>query len=554
MHSKYNSRISHITVLAVILLYLPGTLGAATVNELIAEKGAIFPYILDTVTPIPETPDPIVFVDKDGWTLIAEDTTDHSFQGDTIILNDRILIIVRKNGSTVDIYSLLDNGPAFRARLTPATEADSPPTIDMIRIVENTPGAVEIAVGFAVERIIETFAFRLTPASSIVEIICMENTDSISIRNDSEYVVIPNFFADDMVFGGSAVETNSVFLPAEQFLLALGASGDSIVTAVWDSPAYTAKAIFSDQTPQSCPNSLELDLKESAKIWLAFLETPGIWSTRSSPEGDSGQKAAPSAPFPAKWRINLLKENGFAISQTCETEFPSTAEQDSFLLYPIDRTKDTPITQFCPVDILRNTLGVGPCQYVLDSEKIAVEDYPTPDRVADWIGNLFSKNRQSRYAEQIQKKCTDMLTLLSETRSRIDGYRACAKEIAELCKTTEQQNPNMAQSLRKIQMTIETMESDISRRSADSVGQESMETLCSQILTLVAKPDSAAEMSAICSKMRSIGAVDDYALSKCRMSFRWMDCLCRMGMEQAPDHLKIYQEIQNIMRNFLARE
>ena len=38
------------------------------------------------------------------------------------------------------------------------------------------------------------------------------------------------------------------------------------------------------------------------------------------------------------------------------------------LVYPSDRKKDTPLATFTPVDIVRNTLGVGPCEYVLDRE------------------------------------------------------------------------------------------------------------------------------------------------------------------------------------------
>ena len=555
MLSKYVCPLRSIILLAVVLTSFPDSAEAATVNELIAEKGAIFPYILDTVTPIPEFPSPDILIDKDGWFLVPEGVTECSFRGDTIILNDRILIRIRKNGSESDIYSLLESGPAFRARVTPTSTTGSPAVIDSIRIVENNPGAVEIATDFVAEQHTNTFALRLTPASSIVELIGMENVNSISIRNNWEYVVVPNFFADDMVFRGSPMGTNWVFLPAEQFLLAMADGGDSILMTVWDSPGRTAKAVFSGEPPQSHPEALELGMKASAKIWLAFLESPGIWSARSSPHENSKQDSARfSPPFPGKWRVNLLKDGGFATSCTNESGVCSMSPHGSFLLYPIDRTKDTPITQFCPVDILRNALGVGPCQYVLDSEQIAVEDYPTPDRVADWVESLAAKNRQSRYAEQIRDTCTDMLALLSETRSRTDTYRRSAREIASLCKTAEQQNPDTAQLLQRIRMTMETMESDIARRTADSAGQESMETLCARISTLIAKPDSGAEISAVCSKIRSIGAVGDYTLSKCRMSFRWVDCLCRMGMEQTPDHSESYREIQSTLHQFLVNE
>ena len=38
------------------------------------------------------------------------------------------------------------------------------------------------------------------------------------------------------------------------------------------------------------------------------------------------------------------------------------------LIYPLTRLSETPIDRYTPVDIVRNTLGVGPCQYLLDVE------------------------------------------------------------------------------------------------------------------------------------------------------------------------------------------
>jgi len=65
MLSKYVCPLRSIILLAVVLTSFPDSAEAATVNELIAEKGAIFPYILDTVTPIPESPSPDILIDKD---------------------------------------------------------------------------------------------------------------------------------------------------------------------------------------------------------------------------------------------------------------------------------------------------------------------------------------------------------------------------------------------------------------------------------------------------------------------------------------------------------
>src|SRR6202041_3223821 len=38
------------------------------------------------------------------------------------------------------------------------------------------------------------------------------------------------------------------------------------------------------------------------------------------------------------------------------------------VVYPINRVKETPLDAYTVVDVMRNTLGVGPCEHILDLE------------------------------------------------------------------------------------------------------------------------------------------------------------------------------------------
>src|SRR5262249_25874906 len=42
--------------------------------------------------------------------------------------------------------------------------------------------------------------------------------------------------------------------------------------------------------------------------------------------------------------------------------------EGTMVLYPINRVAKTPIDAFTVVDVMRSTLGVGPCQHILDVE------------------------------------------------------------------------------------------------------------------------------------------------------------------------------------------
>ena len=69
-------------------------------------------------------------------------------------------------------------------------------------------------------------------------------------------------------------------------------------------------------------------------------------------------------PFEAKWRVDRLAAGPWTVS----TALPEAPLEAPAIVYPLDRNARTPLVAFCPVDVLRSTLGLGPCQYVLQTE------------------------------------------------------------------------------------------------------------------------------------------------------------------------------------------
>lgn len=70
---------------------------------------------------------------------------------------------------------------------------------------------------------------------------------------------------------------------------------------------------------------------------------------------------------------------------------------DRAVIYPIDRQEKTPVEVLTPVDIMRETLGQGPCEYVLDLEGLqsrrtsGQEDYKLVDvaTCTIWLRHIF---------------------------------------------------------------------------------------------------------------------------------------------------------------------
>ncbi len=105
------------------------------------------------------------------------------------------------------------------------------------------------------------------------------------------------------------------------------------------------------------------------------------------------------------------------------------------LVYAMDRSQATPLTTFTPIDILRGTLGVGPCQYILQTEGLASDANPTPDNVMTWIEKQFSRKKEKKAADEIRQRLAQMVEHIGQADARIDQYGRMFAEVEGLCDT-----------------------------------------------------------------------------------------------------------------------
>src|SRR5262249_20881953 len=138
-------------------------------------------------------------------------------------------------------------------------------------------------------------------------------------------------------------------------------------------------------------------------IWLGFLESPGLWHAQAANASDLWKP-----PFPAKWRSSFVREKNEADSwdfdRGPEAGQTRAKHEGPLLTYLIDRTPATPLTASCPTDVMRNTLGVGPCQYILACEGMGAEGDPTPNSVMGWVEKQFQQKKQRKAADDIKER------------------------------------------------------------------------------------------------------------------------------------------------------
>ena len=553
------------------------------------QPGTPFAYLFDTGAP---SPDPLPLrslAAKTGWSLVPEDTTEHRFQGDAVLLNDKLTIVLRANGPGAEVYSQTPTGLRPRAVITASpTAATSVTGISSVRVIENNPGAVMVDAAFETTPGAApcSAAYRLTTGQGILEMCAGRQAERLFVWCKTRHVVVPSFFGDDMVFSPATCDLPRFGLPTESFLLNLIEGGDAMVMCVWRSHRQEAHAILTGQGDRRAIRGCEIQGGKDKNLWIAFLEQPGIWHERSisAEETNAPIVLEWKRPFDAKWRADLPPSHYVAQSWEFRGEekpeealpgrrgddsdshcpcwfnedralvrLPADAGRGPILVYPIDRSPATPLTVFCPVDVLRNTLGVGPCQYVLQTEGLASDADPTPDNVMDWVQKQFVKKREVESAGEIKERLRAMTDHVAQVQARIDQYVALVRELQTLC-AAQADNEGVRDAIRTLTRILDEMEGTIAAGRETPDPRARAAELAGEIAGSIGKADALTGFERLGRQVRRIGADQDRTLSRCRMAVRWLKQQARMSAIRSPGTAELAGEIQARVERFLKHD
>ena len=244
---------------------------------------------------------------KSGWTPIAKDAS--VVAGDAVLGNGRVLVVARKGADGVELYSLGSGSPIFRAKLVPTPAG----AIDKIAVSENGRSTVAIDVTTKVG----TTQIRLKKGEHFVETRALAGTTALRVECPSRFAVLPDFFADDILFDAKKVPVDRVELPSENFVLHFTGKQDAIVMNVFENRDQDVRVNLAGKGDARAIASSEIDFgKAGSKIWVAVLEGPGIWHSTDLGRADA-KKVIPlgwKMPFVAQWRADFTRHDGLTDS------------------------------------------------------------------------------------------------------------------------------------------------------------------------------------------------------------------------------------------------
>jgi len=450
---------------------------------------------------------PEALSERKGWTPIAQDRTPASFQGDVVVANGRFQAVFRKQSNAVEVHSG-GEGAASRFRAVLQAADGSAARLSALALVENGKSRACLEA-----------TYKTAKGTPISARFCIKKGDvgleadpgagaaGLRVECPGRFVVLPDFFADDIRIDAVKTAPSMVEVPSENFVLHPAIDGNAIVMAVFENRDQDVRLTLAGEGPQRVVTGSEIRFGKGRKIWVSLLETPQIW--RVLPQLGNVQKPAATdwkVPFRAQWRADFASDDAIASFTLllqdpkgsdyvkpsftgdvhsggapekvaadrvqkgyypCWTDLAgnvtvmplSRGMQAPLTFYPLNRTADTPADAFTVVDVARNCLGAGPCDYILDLEghKDQYKGRATCG-VRHILNDIYSKNQQKQRHDDVEKCLKDGLTFVTHIRSRVALYQEFGQKLREYLAGQRKAHPDLEAPIAELGKILDQMD------------------------------------------------------------------------------------------------
>jgi hypothetical protein len=570
--------------------------------------------VYDTGKPSAEA---LAFGNND-WTAIPQDKTADAFKGDAVISNGRVTAVLRKQDSALEVYGVKTDGAVSRFRLRLLTAQGEPAAkLERASLTENSKAGVTLEATFKTAKgSVAAGKFRLKRGEVAIQTEPGAGAAKLRVECPGRYVVLPDFFADDITLDAAKLPLASLELPSENFVMHLTGKGDAIAMCVFENRQQDVKVTLSGDGDKRIVTGSEIGF-EGKKVWVALMEAPGIWHTKDVRAADAG-KTVPldwKMPFPAAWRVDFSRTDGLTDSwemllqdkkegdyrkpswlgsgdERIESNrkrwntvlgsypYPCWSDQDgqgflqplkkkgvleiqgTALVYPINRVMQTPLDAYAVVDIMRNTLGVGPCEHILDIEgqKSEYKGRATCS-VRDTLTPIYTSKQQKEQRAKVDKTLDEGLAFVKHIRGRIERYVEFGHKMRAYLAEQKKAHPESSKFIDEIDGICREIDARLAARRDEIKTPEYVAQMNADFRKNVLDdtgPDALKNCKAYAKALVEIGGSQDELAGECRWVVKSMRQVAgiRMAMDPrvAPIAMEIRARTQEALRNPAGHE
>ena len=227
-------------------------------------------------------------------------------------------------------------------------------------------------------------------------------------------------------------------------------------------------------------------------------------------------------------------------------------EAPSDIIYPFDRVKiapfRTPIESLTVVDLVRMTLGVGPCQYILDLEGQKRNSRGVATCYGrDVINAIFQQGTQLQHRDVIEEHLAATVAFVRNVRERIDAYMTFGHEMRAYLQEQKRLDPRHAEFFDELLAVTKRLDQffEASREHirTPQYAEDCAESFRKNLLTYTGK-DAFQKCAAQMGVFTSIGGAQDGLVASCRMIVKMLRQRSGIAMAADPDLRKIATEVR----------
>ncbi len=472
----------------------------------------------DTGRPSATALAPAALAGANAWTALPAGQTADAFKGDAVLSNGRLVAVLRQRDAAVEVHAVKPGGAVARLHLRLLTTGgERADRLERVALVENTKRSACLEATFRTARGARVAGrFRLQRGDVSVQVEPRAGAGKLRVECPGRFLILPDFFADDITLDATQLSQDAVELPSDNFVLHPTAGGDALALCVFENRQQDVTVTLAGAGDRRIVTGSEIGF-EGKKVWVAVLEAPHIWHARALTTADTGAVVplAWQMPFPAAWRVDFTRTNHLTDSwemllwekkgggyvkpswlgggedrlgpdrrrwNTVLGTYPYPCWSDAdghgyvqplrgrvlqfvgpALVYPINRVRQTPLDAYTVVDVMRNTLGVGPCEHILDLEGQKAEYRGRATcGVRDKLTPIYAQGRQKQQRAEVDRTLDEGLTFVKHIRSRITRYVDFGHKMHAYLAGQKKEHPELADLLDD----LDTLTQEIDRRLA----------------------------------------------------------------------------------------
>ena len=555
--------------------------------------------LFDTKRPVggPLAPDAPARLDR--WTQVAEGGVGHEFAGDAVLLNNRLAVALRKGAAGAELYSVGLDGLKLRAVLAPLTSGPGT-KLSSWELRANGPESVAVTLGFrGADGADLSLACELKAGQLFVKTDPGPGVEALRIEAPCRFGVLPDFFADDIVLDATTVAADRAELPSENFFLHMLPDRNAMVMAVWTSRGEDMHVELAGAGAQRTVRASEIPYGKDGSVYVAVLEGRRLWHAYQVASRDAGRviRLNWKAPFTAHWRVDWTRDDKLTDSWEMAVgkpgggyrkpsfagyegslpasrrrwttvlgtfSYPCWIDSDGqaylqpldsvlqfagpALIYPINRVRETPLDVYTVTDVVRDALGVGPCEYILD-----LEGQKTTRRgratcaTRDRLDAIYAKGEQKQRQAEIEQALDAVIVFIKDIRSRIEHYVEFGREMRAYLAEQEAARPELAGPIGELTRLAEAIDMHVAARRHKIKTPAEAEELANQFRQSVLGdegPGALERCKGFTQAWVEIGGNQDQLVGECRLAVKVLRQRAGLIMAEDPRMAEISREVR----------